>query len=271
MRQRFGAVPTAALVDVMDDLGLREQTLPPSIGALTAGMRLAGQAFTVEGRPSEHGDWDAAIRKTLAMLGARACGARRGLPVQSRPLRALRRALRDLARGARRRRLRDRRRLPRRPADRDARLPGLRPLRDPRGLDLALGGDGDRGADHDRHGRHRARATGSSATRTASSSFPPPAPRASSPRRRRRWGPRASSATRFVTGRRRSRRSSGTAPSRSRAPAGLAARGAERLEHDLDERVRREHVLAREDRAAAWALPAPIASRIARCWRSFFA
>ena len=31
---------------------------------------LAGQAFTVEGRPSEHGDWDAAIRKTLAMLGA---------------------------------------------------------------------------------------------------------------------------------------------------------------------------------------------------------
>jgi len=70
VRQRFGAVPTAALVDVMDDLGLREQTLPPSIGALTAGMRLAGQAFTVEGRPSEHGDWDAAIRKTLAMLGA---------------------------------------------------------------------------------------------------------------------------------------------------------------------------------------------------------
>ena len=49
MRQRFGAVPTAALVDVMDDLGLREQTLPPSIGALAAGMRLAGQAFTVEG------------------------------------------------------------------------------------------------------------------------------------------------------------------------------------------------------------------------------
>ncbi len=70
MRERFAAVPTAALVDVMDDLGLREQTLPPSIGALARGMRLAGPAFTVEGRPSEHGDWDAAIRKTLAMLGA---------------------------------------------------------------------------------------------------------------------------------------------------------------------------------------------------------
>ncbi len=70
MRERFGAVPTAALVDVMDDLGLREQTLPPSIGALAPRMRLAGQAFTVEGAPSEHGDWDTAIRKTLGMLGA---------------------------------------------------------------------------------------------------------------------------------------------------------------------------------------------------------
>ncbi len=70
MRERFGAVPTAALVDVMDDLGHREQTLPPSIRALAPGMRLAGTAFTVEGRPSAHGDWDATIRKTLAMLGA---------------------------------------------------------------------------------------------------------------------------------------------------------------------------------------------------------
>ncbi len=66
---RLAAVPTAAHVDVMDDLGLREQTLPPTIRALGPGMRLAGQAYTVEGRPSEHGDWDAAIRKTLAMLG----------------------------------------------------------------------------------------------------------------------------------------------------------------------------------------------------------
>jgi len=70
VRDRFAAVPTAALVDAMDDLGLREQTLPPAIRALAPGARLAGQAFTVEGRPSEHRDWDAAIRKTLAMLGA---------------------------------------------------------------------------------------------------------------------------------------------------------------------------------------------------------
>jgi 4-hydroxy-4-methyl-2-oxoglutarate aldolase len=70
MRERFAAVPTAALADVMDDLGHREQTLPPEIEALAHGMRLAGQAFTVEGRPSAHGDWDTAIRRTLAMLGA---------------------------------------------------------------------------------------------------------------------------------------------------------------------------------------------------------
>lgn len=69
MRGRFGAVPTAALVDALDELGLRTQTLPPVISAITRGMRVAGQAFTVEGAPSAHDDWDAAIRKTLAMLG----------------------------------------------------------------------------------------------------------------------------------------------------------------------------------------------------------
>ena len=69
MRDRFAAVPTAALTDVMDDLGRREQTLPSSIRPLARAMRLAGQAFTVEGRASEHGDWEGAIRKTLGMLG----------------------------------------------------------------------------------------------------------------------------------------------------------------------------------------------------------
>jgi 4-hydroxy-4-methyl-2-oxoglutarate aldolase len=70
VRERFAAVPTAALADAMDNLGRQEQTLPPSIRPLAGGMRLAGEAFTVEGRPSEHGDWDAAVRKTLAALGA---------------------------------------------------------------------------------------------------------------------------------------------------------------------------------------------------------
>lgn len=70
MRERFLAVTTAALADVLDDRGLRTQTLPPDLRALAPGTRLAGPAFTVEGRPSDHDDWEAAIRKTLSMLGS---------------------------------------------------------------------------------------------------------------------------------------------------------------------------------------------------------
>ncbi len=70
MRERFAQVYTAALADVLDDRGLREQVLPPAIRPLAPGTRLAGQAFTVAGEPVEHRDWDAAIRRTLAMLGS---------------------------------------------------------------------------------------------------------------------------------------------------------------------------------------------------------
>jgi regulator of RNase E activity RraA len=70
MRDRFAGVYTAALTDVLDDRGHRTQTLPPAIRPLVPGTRLAGPAFTVEGRASDHGDWDGAIRKTLAMLGS---------------------------------------------------------------------------------------------------------------------------------------------------------------------------------------------------------
>jgi regulator of RNase E activity RraA len=70
LRERFAALYTAALADVLDDRGLREQTLPHELRPLAPGMRLAGPAFTVQGRPAETEDWDAAIRKTLAMLGS---------------------------------------------------------------------------------------------------------------------------------------------------------------------------------------------------------
>jgi regulator of RNase E activity RraA len=70
VRERFLQLYTGALTDILDDRGLREQTLPHEIRPLAPGARLAGPAFTVEGRPSEHGDWDAAVRKTLAMLGS---------------------------------------------------------------------------------------------------------------------------------------------------------------------------------------------------------
>lgn len=69
MRERFSRVYAAVIADILDERGLREQTLPPEIRPLATGMRIAGQAYTVEGAPSTHGDWDGAIRKTLAMLG----------------------------------------------------------------------------------------------------------------------------------------------------------------------------------------------------------
>ena len=171
MRDRFAALYTAALADVLDDHGLRRQTLPPEIRPLVPGMRVVGQAFTVAGEPSAQADWDATIRKTLAMLGSVPGGHVAVYATGSRPLGALRRALGGLARLARRRRLRDRRRLPRHAVHRRGGLPGLHPLRHARGLDLALGGDRDAGADRDRRRADRARATGWSATRTASSSF----------------------------------------------------------------------------------------------------
>jgi regulator of RNase E activity RraA len=69
VRERFQALYTAALADILDARGLREQTLPPTIRALRPGMRLAGPAFTVQGRPAEVRDHDAALRRVLRMLG----------------------------------------------------------------------------------------------------------------------------------------------------------------------------------------------------------
>jgi len=69
VRERFAAIYTAALADVLDARGLRDQTLPPSIRPLEPGTRLAGQAFTVRGAPARTEDYDAAIRRVLAMLG----------------------------------------------------------------------------------------------------------------------------------------------------------------------------------------------------------
>lgn len=67
---RFHSVYTGAITDVLDRLGHRTQTLPPSIRALRRGMRLAGPAYTVEGRAKANVDYDTSIRRTLEMLGA---------------------------------------------------------------------------------------------------------------------------------------------------------------------------------------------------------
>ena len=72
MRERFSALYTAALADILDARGLHDQTLPPSIRALDPGTRVAGPAYTVKGSPATNSDaasYDRAIRKVLAMLG----------------------------------------------------------------------------------------------------------------------------------------------------------------------------------------------------------
>ncbi len=69
MRDRFEAIYTAALADILDARGLHAQTLPPAIRPLNTGLRLAGPAFTVQGRPAETADYDEALRKVLGMLG----------------------------------------------------------------------------------------------------------------------------------------------------------------------------------------------------------
>ena len=70
--RRFARIYTAAITDVMDEMGLRRQTLPATIQPLSAGMRTAGYAFTVRGRahsgsPRER---DQTLRRFLGMLGA---------------------------------------------------------------------------------------------------------------------------------------------------------------------------------------------------------
>lgn len=70
--RRFSRIPTAAIADVLDELGLTRQTLPPALQPLTPDMRLAGYAFTARGRPHRGTprDRDAPLRQFLKMLAA---------------------------------------------------------------------------------------------------------------------------------------------------------------------------------------------------------
>jgi len=70
--RRFARIYTAAITDVMDEMGLQRQTLPSTIQPLTADMRTAGWAFTVRGRPYRGAprDREETLRRFLKMLGA---------------------------------------------------------------------------------------------------------------------------------------------------------------------------------------------------------
>jgi 4-hydroxy-4-methyl-2-oxoglutarate aldolase len=66
---RFNAIYTGVLTDALDNRGYMNQTLDGGIVPLRPGMRLAGPAFTIEGRPRSGHDYDTAIRKFLVALG----------------------------------------------------------------------------------------------------------------------------------------------------------------------------------------------------------
>ena len=69
LQRRFTALYTGAITDVLDRMGFLRQTLPPDINPLRPGMRLAGPAYPIEGRPDPAPVYDTAIRKVLEMLG----------------------------------------------------------------------------------------------------------------------------------------------------------------------------------------------------------
>ena len=70
--RRFARIYTAAITDVMDEMGLQRQTLPSAIQPLAADMRTAGYAFTARGRPFKGTprDRDETLRRFLKMLDA---------------------------------------------------------------------------------------------------------------------------------------------------------------------------------------------------------
>jgi len=70
--RRFARIPTAAVTDVLDQMGHERQTLPSSLQPLDPEMRVAGYAFTVRGRAriSRPRERDATLRQFLRMLSA---------------------------------------------------------------------------------------------------------------------------------------------------------------------------------------------------------
>ena len=67
---RFSALYTGALTDVLDGHGYLQQTLGPELLPLRPGMRAAGPAYPILGRPHPVHDYDTSIRKILEMLGS---------------------------------------------------------------------------------------------------------------------------------------------------------------------------------------------------------
>jgi 4-hydroxy-4-methyl-2-oxoglutarate aldolase len=73
-RARLGAIYTGALTDVLDGLGLMNQTLSPDLRPLRAGMTMCGPAFTIQGRPRAGIEYQQSIVRILDTLGAVSAG-----------------------------------------------------------------------------------------------------------------------------------------------------------------------------------------------------
>lgn len=69
MCDRFSALYTGAITDVMDELGLFHQTLPTTLQPLVFGSKFAGVAFPLWGVSNNRVDWDHSVRQVLKCIG----------------------------------------------------------------------------------------------------------------------------------------------------------------------------------------------------------
>jgi 4-hydroxy-4-methyl-2-oxoglutarate aldolase len=67
--RRFSVIYTGAISDVMEEMGHRNQVLPPSIQALAMEQRVTGLAMPVEGEPTDSTDPEVVYLPILKMLG----------------------------------------------------------------------------------------------------------------------------------------------------------------------------------------------------------
>ncbi|MFC7020792.1 MULTISPECIES: RraA family protein [Haloarcula] len=69
LTSRYERLYPGAVVDVLDDRGFEDQTMRAGIAPLRDGMRTAGIAYPVVGRPNRSVDPEANMRQILRMLG----------------------------------------------------------------------------------------------------------------------------------------------------------------------------------------------------------
>lgn len=69
MMERFGAIYTGAIADIMDEMGLTDFCLPHTLKPLVPGQRVTGRALTLYGVPTTETDPAVIFEPLLKMLG----------------------------------------------------------------------------------------------------------------------------------------------------------------------------------------------------------